>query len=503
MRSSTLLLASSLLLASRAALAQPARDAAPVTNPPAGEASAPVALPPAPTIDDPILAPMPPAPRLIATWEETLELIKRRSTDLRTSYDEVLRAEGQVRTALAGLLPTINGTGTLAHQLAGSNGILTTTSTSSTSLPNLSAFTPAQQAALGQLGSSFASSFSGFGNQPNDSFALSAQATQPIIALEAWHNWKTTKINVDAAKLSYEDMKRTIALAVANDLIAVITAERVAELNRVGTRNALERLDLARRKNGLGAASRLDVIRAQQDVETSRATLVTGDESLREAREALGLALGLPEQVGVTKDLNLDGLVQAALDTCKVAPSVEDRADVAAARVRVEVAKRRTDDVYYLFLPTLSAQSLATYDASIPSSDATTISSWNIEGVLTIPLWDGGVRYGSLRQQRALEDEARQTLESTRRQAIVQVEQARRSVTVAEASEMVAKNARALAAENDRLTRTGYIEGQGTSLELVTAAAALREADITLALRQFDLVKARVTAILALANCPW
>jgi outer membrane protein TolC len=449
-----------------------------------------------------MLAPMPPATRLIATWEETLELIKHRSTDLRTSYDEVLRAQGQVRTALAAMLPTINGTGTLAHQLAGSNGILTTSS-STTTAPNLSAFTPAQQAGLAQLAQSFASSFSGFGNQPNDSFSLSAQATQPIIALEAWHNWKTTKINVDAAKLSYEDMKRTIALAVANDLIAVITAERVAELNRVGTRNALERLDLSRRKNNLGAASRLDVIRAQQDVETSRATLVTGDESLREAREALGLALGLPEQVGVTKDLNLDGLVQAALDTCKVAPSVEDRADVAAARVRLEVAKRRTDDVYYLFLPTLSAQSLATYNASIPSSDATTISSWNIEGVLTVPLWDGGVRYGSLRQTRALEDEARQTLESTRRQAIIQVEQARRSVTVAEASEMVAKNARALAAENDRLTRTGYIEGQGTSLELVTAAAALREADITLALRQFDLVKARVTAILALANCPW
>jgi hypothetical protein len=47
------------------------------------------------------------------------------------------------------------------------------------------------------------------------------------------------------------------------------------------------------------------------------------------------------------------------------------------------------------------------------------------------------------------------------------------------------------------------MEGQGTSLELVIAAAALREADITLALRDFDLVKARILAILSLANCPW
>jgi multidrug efflux system outer membrane protein len=465
----------SLLLLTRGAHAQPP------PGQPEGEASQPVTLPPAPTIDDPMLAPMPPSPRVIGTWEETLDLIRSRSTDLRTAYDEVLRAEGLVRTALAASLLSINGTGTYTHTIAASSGI---------SIPGL---TPTQQTEFGSF----------LGNAPSDQITLGAQATQPIIAFEAWHNWKTSKINVEAARLSYEDMKRTIALSVANDLIAVITAERVAELNRVGTHNALERLDLARRKSNLGAASRLDVIRAQQDVETARATLVTGDESVREAREALGLALGIPGQVGVTKDLNLDGLVSDALNTCKAADSVEDRADVAAARTRVLVAKRKVDDVYYLFLPTVSAQSTASYNAPIPASDGSVVSSWNIGAVLNVPLWDGGVRYGSLRQTRALEDEARQTLESTRRQAIVQVEQARRSVTVAEASEMVAKNARALAAENDRLTRTGYIEGQGTSLELVTAAAALREADITLALRQFDLVKARVTAILALANCPW
>ncbi len=485
MRRSPLLLTSSfLLLLARGALAAPAPE------PAKSEPAAAVVLPPAPTIDDPMLAPMPPAPRLIATWEETLELIRTRSTDLRTAYDEILRAEGQVRTALAATLLTVNATATYQHLLAGSSNLIPT---SAGTIPGLSAMES----------EAFEKALAGIGVAPTDQMILGATATQPIIAFEAWHNYGITKLNVDAARLSYEDMKRTIALSVANDLIAVITAERVAELNRVGTRSALERLDLARRKNNLGGATRLDVIRAQQDVETARATLVTGDESLREAREALGLALGLPNEVGVTRDLNLDGLVKDALDTCKEADSVEDRADVAAARTRLLVAKRKVDDVYYLFLPTVSAQSTASWDAPIPSSAASTVSSWNIGAVLTVPLWDGGVRYGSLRQTRALEDEALQTLESTRRQALIQVAQARRSVNVAEASEMVAKNARVLAAENDRLTRTGYIEGQGTSLELVTAAAALREAEITLALRQFDLVKARVTAILALANCPW
>ena len=481
------------------ALAQSAQS---IQATPAGEASAPVVLPPAPTIDDPMLAPMPPAGRVIATWEETLDLIRNRSTDLRTSYDEVLRAEALVRTALAATLLTITGTGTYTHQLLYSGGTVVATPTPNPTGP-LPGFTQPQTNSLNTLSNSLASSLSGAFPVPSDTIAAGAVATQPILAFESWHTYATRKLSVDAAQLSYEDIKRTIALSVASDLIAVITAERVAELNRVGTRNALERLDLSQRKNNLGAASRIDVVRAQQDVEVSRATLVTGDESLRQAREALGLALGLPEQVGVTKDLNLDGLVKSALDTCKVAASVEQRADVAAARLRLTVAKRNVDDVYYLFLPTLNAQSTLGYNTPIPASAGFATTTWNIQGVLTIPLWDGGVRYGTLRQNRALEDEALQTLESTRRQAVVQVEQARRAVGVAEASQTVAANARALAAENDRLTRTGYIEGQGTSLELVTAAASLREADITLALRQFDLVKARVTAILALANCPW
>src|SRR5580658_4294159 len=103
MRLSSLLLSASILVLARSSLAEP-----PVVE-------APLTLPPAPTIDDPMLAPMPPAGRVVSTWEETLGLIRARSTDLRTAYDEILRAEGQVRTALAATLLTINGTATYEH----------------------------------------------------------------------------------------------------------------------------------------------------------------------------------------------------------------------------------------------------------------------------------------------------------------------------------------------------------------------------------------------------
>jgi outer membrane protein TolC len=302
-------------------------------------------------------------------------------------------------------------------------------------------------------------------------------------------------------KLSVEDLKRTLALGVANAIVGVVTAERVAELNRIGLRQALERLEITQRKKNLGAANGLDVLRVQQDAENARGTLVTGDESLRQAREALGLALGLPEQVGVARDISLDGLQASAQRICRVAPSIDERSDVVAQRKRVDAAESGIKDVEYQFLPTLNAQSTLAYTGQALNSFPNT--TWNIQAILSVPIWDGGVKYGNMRIARAQRDEAEQTLESLRRQATVQVEQARRAVVVAEQSRDVASNARALAAESDRLTRVGYQEGQGTSLELVIAAEQLRQAEVNLALQEFGLVKARIGALLALATCPW
>ena len=287
----------------------------------------------------------------------------------------------------------------------------------------------------------------------------------------------------------------------ANSIVGVVTTERIAELNRVGLLNALARVELTVRKSNLGGATGLDVVRAKQDVEVVRATLVAGDESVRQAREALGLALGLAEGVGVPPTVDISGLERDARATCRPAATVDDRPDVAALRTRVEVAHRGVNDVKYQFAPTVNLQSgLATTTVDTGSSPNTT---WNVQGVLSFPIWEGGARYGNLRDAHVQEEIAALNLESARRQAIVQIDQARRGVTVAEDRRRVAGAARDLAAETDRLVRLAYQEGRGTSLELVTAAQSLRESEIQLALRDFELVKSRVLAVLALASCPW
>ena len=45
--------------------------------------------------------------------------------------------------------------------------------------------------------------------------------------------------------------------------------------------------------------------------------------------------------------------------------------------------------------------------------------------------------------------------------------------------------------------------GRGSSLELVQSAQALRQADVVLATREFELVQARLDSLLTEASCDW
>ena len=429
------------------------------------------------TTDDPLLAPPAPAPRTIASWDEAIALLRERSTDLKIAYADVKRAEGDSRIALAGVLPTITGEGLFTHNILNKTA------------PGTPVFDP-----LTGTGSTTVT------NQalPPTFFDGAIVGVLPLLVPRVWHQIGTASVEEDVAKLGVEAQKRKIVLGVATALIAVVTSERIAELNRNGLRVSLQRYDLAMQRKTIGGGTQLDVLRARADVDAARATVVSGDEGLRQAREALGLALGTGGEVGVAPSISLNALEESARGACKAA-AVEERADVAAARGRLDLAQRETTDVKWQFSPTINAQS--TLAAS--SLDVSPNPVWNIQGVLTVPIWDGGARYGMLRKANADADEAEARLIATRREVDIEIAQARRGVDVAMAQRKVIGDARDAAKETDDLTQLGFRTGQGTSLELVIAAAQLRQAEINLALGDFQLVRARVAELLSRSNCPF
>lgn len=448
--------------------AAPPAAGQPATPPPTGATT-----PPPIQVNDPLLAPVPPAPKVLNNWKEALNLILSRSTDLATALQEVEKAEGNARGALALALPTITAQGTITGQLI--------TGVNKSSFMGMTLSTPAPAI--------------------NPTVNGQITATQPILAPKAWYGIKTANMSTESAKLSVEDKKRTIFTSVASSIITVFTAERTAEINRNGLRTALERLDLTQRQFKLGQATKLDVLRVQQDVATARATLVAGDESLRQAREALGLALGFHDPYGVPQSMSLNEIEATVRGVCAHGP-LDQRADIRKARNDIEIAKRGITDVWLQFSPTATISTTASVsNTGQPTSGH--IGAWNIQGVLTIPLWDGGARYGNLRVARANAEEARIALEAQLRAANIQVAQAVRSVSVADQERAVSENARDLARELAALTKRAFEVGTGTSFDLVNTAQAERAAELDLVVKEFQLIQAKLQAVLATSNCTY
>src|SRR5688572_4629139 len=164
---------------------------------------------------DPLLEPPAAAARQVASWDEAVALFSARSADLKVAAAEVVRASGRKRQAIGALLPQVSGTATAQFGL----------------LPAPAGMDPVSAAF--------------FGFAPLQLLTLVGQLA--VVDARAWNAVALAVDAEDAARLGADDARRLLLLNLAQALLAVVAAERVAELSRVGLRDALARTALAER----------------------------------------------------------------------------------------------------------------------------------------------------------------------------------------------------------------------------------------------------------------
>lgn len=457
------------VLLSAAAAAEPQPVIAPPASPPS--ATEPAALP---DIKDPMLVPLPPAEGNLGSWKQAIDLVRSRSTTLRISRAQVEQAEGVSRQAWATALPRLTGNANLTQYLLFGKGT------------NLKPTGLVRDATI---------------PDPSTRFNASLGLDQPLIAFGSWYSIGTAKERIRAAELGEKDAQRVSLAAVAQAAVAEITATRVAESSRVSLGSALSTLDLTRRRAQLGAASAVDVLRADQEVSLSRAQVVSADEALRQAREALGASLGETRAWAVAPDIQVDDLARTTAQVCRPVDNIDTRADILAMQKTLDAAKRDRNQVDYLYAPTLDLVSSLSYAGTTIGSPDGKHVNWTVGGALVWPLFDGGDRYGQAKVREAQVEIARQQLIQQKRDLVIQVVRADRAVVVAEANVQVATQARDIAKESARLSRLAFMNGSGTSFDLVDSARRLREAEISLLIQDFGVFQAKIAAYLARANC--
>jgi outer membrane protein TolC len=426
----------------------------------AADAGAP-SQPVAPTVA-PERAPIPQAAAEKVTLADAVKRALERNPTVAVAVSEIDRAEALIKQSRAAWYPlvTVNGTYTrLDHDRIISSS--------------------------GQIVAS--------GNQ----LTANAQITVPIVAARAWAETKHAESTRRIAETSAADVRRQVAQSTARAYLTVVAEHRLIAAVETARSSAKEHFDYAhtRLQGGIGRA--IDEVRAAQDLATVERQVQSTYVGLAEAREALGILLAASGPVDSVEQVDLGPVpsLGQALDEAR-----GRRTDVKLLDARVASAKRMNDDLWVFYTPYLTA--VGQPFVQEPPTLLNPHFGWQAQLLLTLPLYDGGLRGGIAREREAILAEARTNVEAALRQAAAEVRVSFEAMLRADQALVAARESTRLAHRAYDLATIAYRAGATTNLEVLDAARAARDAETASAQAEDLSRQARLDLLVASGRFP-
>ena len=354
---------------------------------------------------------------------------------------------------------------------------------------------PALSAGLSNVTLDSARGFAGGITQPQNQSAFSASASVPVFAPVRWADVSQARDQVVVAERATDDVRQQVAVTAAQTYLSVIAARRQVEVDVRALENARAHLDFATRRLEGGAGSRLNQLRAGQQVSGDEARLATTELALLRSQEALGVILA--------EDGPVDAGAEPSFDVPPVSSEsswMDERPDVRFQQSVRSAADRAVRDSWKEWLPSATASFDPQY--LTPAGLFQPSRTWRLVFSVSQPVFEGGQRRAAERLRRAAFAEAEAALTRTTIEARSEVRTARAAV---EAQERVLASARLAAQQADdvlRITTAAFEVGATTNIEVIDAQRSARDA-ATLATQAADAARrARLDLLVALGRFP-
>ncbi len=306
--------------------------------------------------------------------------------------------------------------------------------------------------------------FPGFPNRlgPFRTFNARPVVTQTVLDFSLLAGIRAARSEAAAAKLDIEAVREETQAGVISLFLQTFQAQSRLRAAQARLASAEALLAQVKDREQSGGASQLDVARNQQQRQSEQLAVIAAEQELRLLRPALGELLGAP----VATDLAEPVLVMAY--------PTGARPDIQAQELREQAAQQEVAQAKRERMPRLTA--FGDYGALGAGPDRA-IGTYNVGATLTIPVWTGGRIEANVEAAR---QRAEQRKEETRRLRLAADRQAEQA-QIAYQEQMRAAAAAAESSDAARkvldLARLRYESGLATSVDTVTAQAALAESE--------------------------
>ncbi len=258
--------------------------------------------------------------------------------------------------------------------------------------------------------------------------------------------------------------------------VGVIQAEQVLRLNRNNEMVLRKELQAVEAQFQVGELTRTDVAQAEAALAGATAQRETAQGNLDVARATFRQLVGVvPGALVPPQPLVLP--VKSQADAERLAS--DNNPNVVAALFSDAAAKDAINVAWSALLPTLSLQGTV-FDQENQSQRSVTSVGGQVVANLTVPLYQGGAEYATIRQARQSEQQALDTVFVQRRAAVSQAAQAWNTLVSARAAVLSTRaqiKANLIALEG---VEREELVGSRTILDVLNAVQALLSSQVTL-----------------------
>jgi outer membrane protein TolC len=349
--------------------------------------------------------------------------------------------------------------------------------------------------------------FDGSTVTPQNQLGATLDVRMPLYAPARWARTAQADEARHVAQVSADDIRRQTALATADAYLTVIARKRVVETNIFARESARAHFDLARELQERGSGSRLNELRAQQELSADETLVEAAQLAVYRAQEALGVLLVADGPVDVTDEpifaMPPDVITEAASvqgAAGGASRTLLERADLKLFAAEQQLSERVLGDSWKDRLPFLEA--VFQPSTSFPSQLFFPQNRWQLLLQLSVPIFDSGQRKGLKLERQAALDVSRATFARALTSARSEVRAAREAIS---SSERFLASARAGADQAQQvvsIVNVSFRAGGATNIEVIDAERRARDAGTAVAIAEDAARRARLDLLTALGRFP-
>ena len=277
-------------------------------------------------------------------------------------------------------------------------------------------------------------------------------------------------MSADATRATSADTRRLVAYATGQAYLAVYAQKLVIQVDESARDTDRSHAAYAHQRYAGGVGNSIDEVRAIQEAATDEALVQQAYAVLASDQEALGIVAGVDQPLDTAQEPILADppSLQEALDLAVHRPDVE------ALDVRSQAARKTVEDNWSDYAPYLAGVAQPFYQN--PATPTVPLGGYSLELLVTVPLYDGGLRYGQHEERANLRDEASVALDAGVRQARSDVRTAFEAMRRADEALRSSREAEQYARKALDLANVAYRAGAATNIEVIDAERQARDA---------------------------